>query len=150
MAALFEGITPFCSCSSMPLFIGFVKGGIPLGVTLTFLIASPLVSEIAVAMFLDSFGWKVTLAYIISGMVLSMAAGYILSRMHRAHCRGICVQGYSAWHCHCLYDGHYRPVHPRSHHVEKGDDLAIDRHLLRCGNTIDNHFRLFVQLDAVS
>ncbi len=82
LAALFGGITPFCSCSSVPLFIGFVKGGIPLGVTLTFLIASPLVSEVAVAMFLGSFGIKATLIYIISGTVLSMIAGLILSRMH--------------------------------------------------------------------
>lgn len=82
LAALFGGITPFCSCSSVPLFIGFVRGGIPLGVTLTFLIASPLVSEIAVAMFLGTFGLKVTLIYIISGTLLSMVAGYILSRMH--------------------------------------------------------------------
>ena len=82
LAALFGGITPFCSCSSVPLFIGFVKGGIPLGVTLTFLIASPLVSEVAVAMFLGSVGLKVTLVYIISGTILSMIAGYILSKMH--------------------------------------------------------------------
>ena len=82
LAALFGGITPFCSCSSVPLFIGFVKGGIPLGVTLTFLIASPLVSEVAVAMFLGSFGVKATLIYIVSGTVLSMIAGFILSRMH--------------------------------------------------------------------
>ncbi len=82
LAALFGGITPFCSCSSVPLFIGFVKGGIPLGVTLTFLIASPLVSEVAVAMFLGTFGLKVTLVYIVSGTLLSMVAGYILSRMH--------------------------------------------------------------------
>ena len=82
LAALFGGITPFCSCSSVPLFIGFVKGGIPLGVTLTFLIASPLVSEVAVAMFLGSFGVKPTLIYIVSGTVLSMIAGLILSRMH--------------------------------------------------------------------
>ena len=82
LAALFGGITPFCSCSSVPLFIGFVKGGIPLGVTLTFLIASPLVSEVAVAMFLGSFGLKVTLIYIVSGTLLSMIAGYILSKMH--------------------------------------------------------------------
>ncbi len=82
LAALFGGITPFCSCSSVPLFIGFVKGGIPLGVTLTFLIASPLVSEVAVAMFLGTFGLKVTLVYILSGTLLSMVAGYILSRMH--------------------------------------------------------------------
>jgi uncharacterized membrane protein YraQ (UPF0718 family) len=82
LAALFGGITPFCSCSSVPLFIGFVKGGIPLGVTLTFLIASPLVSEVAVAMFLGSFGVKATLIYVVSGTVLSMIAGFILSRMH--------------------------------------------------------------------
>ncbi|MBQ8493756.1 MAG: permease [Alistipes sp.] len=82
LAALFGGITPFCSCSSVPLFIGFVKGGIPLGVTLTFLIASPLVSEVAIAMFLGSFGAKATLIYVISGTVLSMIAGYALSRMH--------------------------------------------------------------------
>ena len=82
LAAIFGGITPFCSCSSVPLFIGFVKGGIPLGVTLTFLIASPLVSEVAMAMFLGSFGVKVTLIYAVSGMVLSMIAGLILSRMH--------------------------------------------------------------------
>lgn len=81
LAALFGGITPFCSCSSVPLFIGFVKGGIPLGVTLTFLIASPLVSEVAIAMFLGSFGWKVTLIYVVSGTVLSMIAGYILGKM---------------------------------------------------------------------
>ena len=81
LAALFGGITPFCSCSSVPLFIGFVKGGIPLGVTLTFLIASPLVSEVAIAMFLGSFGVKATLIYVVSGTVLSMIAGYILSKM---------------------------------------------------------------------
>lgn len=82
LAALFGGITPFCSCSSVPLFIGFVKGGIPLGVTLTFLISSPLVSEIAVAMFLGTFGIKATLIYIISGTVLSMISGFILGKMH--------------------------------------------------------------------
>lgn len=82
LAALFGAITPFCSCSSVPLFIGFVKGGIPLGVTMTFLIASPLVSEVAIAMFWGSFGIKATLIYVVSGTVLSMIAGYILSKMH--------------------------------------------------------------------
>lgn len=82
LAALFGGITPFCSCSSVPLFIGFTKGGIPLGVTLTFLIASPLVSEVAVAMFLGAFGWRVTLIYVVSGTLLSMVAGFILGKMH--------------------------------------------------------------------
>lgn len=82
LAALFGGITPFCSCSSVPLFIGFVKGGIPLGVTFAFLIASPLVSEVAVAMFLGTFGLKATLIYIISGTLLGMLGGFILGKMN--------------------------------------------------------------------
>ncbi|MBQ8811686.1 MAG: permease [Bacteroidales bacterium] len=81
LAALFGGITPFCSCSSVPLFIGFVRGGIPLGVNLTFLISSPLISEVAIAMFWGSFGIKATLIYIISGTILSMVAGFILGKM---------------------------------------------------------------------
>lgn len=68
LASVFGAITPFCSCSSIPLFIGFVKGGIPLGVTFAFLITSPLVNEVAVAMFLGSFGMKVTVIYVVSGV----------------------------------------------------------------------------------
>lgn len=82
LASLFGAITPFCSCSSIPLFIGFVKGGIPLGVTLSFLITSPLVNEVAVAMFLGSFGIKVTLVYVISGILLGCVGGFVLGRMH--------------------------------------------------------------------
>lgn len=82
LASLFGAITPFCSCSSIPLFIGFVKGGIPLGVTLSFLIASPLVNEVAVAMFLGSFGIKATLVYVISGILLGCVGGFVLGRMH--------------------------------------------------------------------
>lgn len=79
-AALFGAMTPFCSCSSIPLFIGFVKGGIPLGVTLSFLITSPLVNEVAIAMFLGAFGVKVTLIYAISGILLGMTGGAVLGR----------------------------------------------------------------------
>ncbi|MCR4809723.1 MAG: permease [Prevotella sp.] len=82
LASLFGAITPFCSCSSIPLFIGFVKGGIPLGVTLSFLITSPLVNEVAVAMFIGSFGWQVMLVYVISGIVLGMVGGMVLGRLH--------------------------------------------------------------------
>ena len=82
LASLFGAITPFCSCSSIPLFIGFVKGGIPLGVTFAFLITSPLVNEVAVAMFLGSFGIKVTIIYVVSGILLGMIGGVILGRMH--------------------------------------------------------------------
>ena len=80
-AALFGAITPFCSCSSIPLFIGFVKGGIPLGVTFAFLITSPLVNEVAVAMFAGSFGWRITAIYVVSGVVLGMLGGWVLGRM---------------------------------------------------------------------
>ncbi|PVX51815.1 hypothetical protein C7377_0101 [Balneicella halophila] len=79
-ASLFGAVTPFCSCSSVPLFIGFVQGGIPLGVTLAFLITSPLVNEVAVAMFLGLFGVKVTLVYAISGILLGTLSGWILSK----------------------------------------------------------------------
>lgn len=80
LAALFGAITPFCSCSSIPLFIGFVKGGIPLGVTLAFLITSPLVNEVAVAMFLGTFGVKVTVIYVVSGILLGITGGMVLGR----------------------------------------------------------------------
>ena len=82
LASVFGAITPFCSCSSIPLFIGFVKGGIPLGVTLAFLITSPLVNEVAVAMFLGSFGVQATMIYVISGILLGCIGGIILGRMH--------------------------------------------------------------------
>ncbi len=81
LAALFGAITPFCSCSSIPLFIGFVKGGIPLGVTFAFLITSPLVNEVAVAMFLGSFGLQATLVYVCSGIVLGCLGGMVLGRL---------------------------------------------------------------------
>lgn len=85
LASFFGTITPFCSCSSLPLFIGFVQGGIPLGVTLTFLISSPLVDAVTVAMFMGIFGVRVTLIYVMSGIVLSMVAGFILGKMKLEH-----------------------------------------------------------------
>lgn len=85
LASFFGTITPFCSCSSVPLFIGFVQGGIPLGVTLTFLISSPLVDAVTVAMFMGIFGLRVTLIYVMSGIVLSMVAGFILGKMKLEH-----------------------------------------------------------------
>lgn len=81
-ASIFGAITPFCSCSSVPLFIGFVHGGIPLGVTFSFLITSPLVNEVAIAMFLSMFGLKVTLIYAISGILLGTFGGWLLGKFH--------------------------------------------------------------------
>ena len=82
LASIFGAITPFCSCSSIPLFIGFVKGGIPLGVTFAFLITSPLVNEVAVAMFLGTFGVKVTAIYVACGILLGMIGGILLGKMN--------------------------------------------------------------------
>lgn len=81
LASIFGAITPFCSCSSIPLFIGFVRGGIPLGVTFAFLITSPLVNEVAVAMFLGTFGLKVTAIYVLCGILLGMVGGILLGKM---------------------------------------------------------------------
>jgi uncharacterized membrane protein YraQ (UPF0718 family) len=80
LGSTFGAITPFCSCSSVPLFIGFVQGGIPLGVTFSFLITSPLVNEVAIAMFLGLFGWKATLIYAGSGIILGTLGGWILGK----------------------------------------------------------------------
>lgn len=81
LATIFGAVTPFCSCSSIPLFIGFVKAGIPLGVTFAFLITSPLVNEVAVVMFLSLFGVKITIIYVIAGILIGMIGGVILGKM---------------------------------------------------------------------
>lgn len=81
-ASIFGAITPFCSCSSVPLFIGFVQGGIPLGVTFAFLITSPLVNEVAIAMFIGMFGIKATIIYATSGILLGTIGGWILSKFN--------------------------------------------------------------------
>jgi uncharacterized membrane protein YraQ (UPF0718 family) len=80
LASTFGAITPFCSCSSVPLFIGFVQGGIPLGVTFAFLITSPLVNEVAIALFIGMFGLKATLIYVVSGVLLGTIGGWILGK----------------------------------------------------------------------
>jgi hypothetical protein len=80
-ASSFGALTPFCTCSSIPLFIGFLQAGIPLGVTFAYLITSPLINEIAVAMFLGIFGWKVTLAYVIAGMGIGIVGGFIMGKL---------------------------------------------------------------------
>ena len=81
-ASIFGAITPFCSCSSVPLFIGFVQGGIPLGVTFAFLITSPLVNEVAIAMFIGMFGLKATIIYATSGILLGTIGGWLLGKLN--------------------------------------------------------------------
>jgi len=82
LAALLGIVTPFCSCSAVPLFIGFVESGIPLGVTFSFLIAAPTINEVAVVMLLGLFGWKVAGLYIASGLVIAILAGMVIGRLN--------------------------------------------------------------------
>lgn len=81
MAAVFGAVTPFCSCSSVPLFIGFVQAGIPLGVTFSFLITSPLMNEVAFVLLIGLFGWKIAGLYLLSGVTIGVVSGLILGRM---------------------------------------------------------------------
>jgi len=81
MAALFGAITPFCSCSSVPLFIGFVQAGIPMGITFSFLITSPLMNEVAFVLLIGLFGWRIALLYLLSGITIGTISGLILGRM---------------------------------------------------------------------
>jgi len=80
-SSIFGAITPFCSCSSIPLFIGFLEVQIPLGVTFAFIITSPLINEVAVALFISSFGWKLTIVYIVAGIAIGMIGGFILGKL---------------------------------------------------------------------
>jgi len=75
-------VSPFCTCSTVPLFIGFVKGGIPLGVTFSFLISSPLIDETALVLLFGLFGWKVAGLYLLSGLVISFITGIIIGKLH--------------------------------------------------------------------
>jgi len=82
MAALLGIVTPFCSCSAVPLFLGFVQAGVPLGVTFSFLIAAPMVNEIALVLLYGLLGWQVAAIYLTSGLVIAMVAGWIIGRLH--------------------------------------------------------------------
>ena len=81
LAAGLGVITPFCSCSAVPAFIGFVAAGVPIGVTLSFLIASPMVNEIAIGLLFSLFGWQITAIYIGAGLIVAIIAGWVLGRL---------------------------------------------------------------------
>ena len=78
-------VTPFCSCSAVPGFIGFVAAGVPLGITMSFLIASPMVNEVAIVLLYGLFGWKVAATYVIAGLLLAVVAGWIIGRLRLEH-----------------------------------------------------------------
>lgn len=85
MAALLGIVTPFCSCSAVPLFLGFVQAGVPLGVTFSFLIAAPMVNEIALVLLYGLLGWKVAALYLGTGLMIAMVAGWIIGRFKLEH-----------------------------------------------------------------
>jgi uncharacterized membrane protein YraQ (UPF0718 family) len=85
LASLLGIVTPFCSCSAIPLFLGFVEAGIPLGVTFSFLIASPMINEVAVILLFGLFGWKTALIYIVTGLTIAIIAGWVIGRLKLEH-----------------------------------------------------------------
>lgn len=82
LAASLGVVTPFCSCSAVPLFIGFVQAGVPLGITFSFLISAPMVNEVALALLLGLFGWKIALLYLTLGLVVAILSGWVIGRLH--------------------------------------------------------------------
>jgi uncharacterized membrane protein YraQ (UPF0718 family) len=82
LAALLGVVTPFCSCSAVPLFVGFVTAGVPLGVTFSFLISAPMINEVALVLLFGMFGWKVAAMYMGVGLLIAIVAGWILGRLH--------------------------------------------------------------------
>jgi uncharacterized protein len=85
VAALLGIVTPFCSCSAVPVFIGFIESGVPLGITFSFLIASPMVNEVAVIMLWGLLGWKIMAIYISSGLIIAIVAGYLIGKFKLEH-----------------------------------------------------------------
>jgi len=81
IASLLGIITPFCSCSAIPLFLGFVQAGVPLGVTFSFLVASPMINEVALVLLFGLFGWKIALLYILSGLIIAIISGIIIGKL---------------------------------------------------------------------
>jgi uncharacterized membrane protein YraQ (UPF0718 family) len=81
MAAMLGIVTPFCSCSAIPLFLGFVESGVPLGVTFSFLIAAPMINEVAVILLFGLFGWRVALIYVLTGLFIAIVAGWIIGKL---------------------------------------------------------------------
>ncbi|MEI6627021.1 MAG: permease, partial [bacterium] len=78
LASLLGIVTPFCSCSAIPLFLGFIEAGVPLGVTFSFLVASPMINEVALVLLFGMFGWKIALIYILSGLMIAIISGIVI------------------------------------------------------------------------
>ncbi len=81
LASLLGIVTPFCSCSAIPLFLGFVESGVPLGITFSFLIAAPMINEVAIVLLFGLFGWKVALIYVLTGLTIAITAGWVIGKL---------------------------------------------------------------------
>ena len=114
LAALLGVVTPFCSCSAVPLFIGFVQAGVPLGVTFSFLIAAPMVNEIALTLLFGLFGWKIALTYLVLGLTVAIVGGWVLGRMKLEHLLESWVRDITA-----------REVTPDEEHIHFDDRILI-------------------------
>lgn len=85
LASVLGIVTPFCSCSAIPLFLGFVESGVPLGVTFSFLIAAPMINEVAVILLFGMFGWKTAVIYVVTGLVIAISSGYLIGKLKLEH-----------------------------------------------------------------
>ena len=85
MASMLGIVTPFCSCSAIPLFLGFIESGVPLGVTFSFLIAAPMINEVAVILLFGLFGWKTALIYVLTGLIIAIIAGWVIGKLKLEH-----------------------------------------------------------------
>jgi len=85
LASVLGIVTPFCSCSAIPLFLGFVESGVPLGVTFSFLISAPMINEVAVILLFGLFGWKVALIYVVTGLIIAIVAGWAIGKLKLEH-----------------------------------------------------------------
>jgi len=116
LASLFGALTPFCSCSSIPIFLSFLEVGIPLGVTFSFLITSPLINEYLVVLMLGFFGWKITLLYVLSGICIGTFTGLLLGKMklERYLVKDLITKKSPPYACDCEEEGkHYHNVGER-------------------------------------
>ena len=119
MAALLGIVTPFCSCSAIPLFLGFVEAGIPLGVTFSFLIAAPMINEVALILLIGLFGWQVALIYVLTGLTIAILAGFLLEKLN--------MKRYVAdW----VYDTHAKQS------LEKEESLSLNQRISAGGQAV--------------
>ena len=85
LASMLGIVTPFCSCSAIPLFLGFVESGVPLGVTFSFLIAAPMINEVAIILLFGLFGWKTAFIYVGTGLIIAISSGWIIGKLNPVH-----------------------------------------------------------------